>query len=81
LEKKVMDAKFAVNNRRLLKVELTLSSYSFLKRTSGAMYVESQLLIFGWNAAKQTENHNSQLLSKERAMPISRKTGKHISNY
>jgi hypothetical protein len=76
-----MDAKFVVNNRRLLKVELTLSSYSFHKRTSGAMYAKSELLIFGWNAAKQTENHNSQLVSKERAMSISRKTGKNISNY
>jgi hypothetical protein len=35
---KMQDAKFVVNNRRLLKVELTLPSYSFHKRTSGATY-------------------------------------------
>jgi hypothetical protein len=42
---------------------------------------EYELLILGWNAAKQTEKYNSQFVSKERAMPISRKTGKHTSNY
>jgi hypothetical protein len=40
---------------------------------------EYQLLILGWNAANQTENHNNQLVSEERALPISRKSGKHIS--
>jgi hypothetical protein len=40
---------------------------------------EYQLLILGLNAANQTENHNNQLISKEWALPISRKSWKHIS--
>jgi hypothetical protein len=39
-------------DEKLLKIELTLPSYSFLERTSGAMYAGVPTVDFGFECSK-----------------------------